>query len=93
MTSDRDIGRVDTPFDIAIRRGPADWPGYVAKPFLQESEIPLCSPALLTQLPLTRPADLARHTLLHADTRPTAWQRWLTLAGVPDLKPAGNAAI
>ena len=26
--------------------------------------------------------------MLYADTRPTAWQRWLTLAGVPELKPA-----
>ncbi|KPC55271.1 transcriptional regulator GcvA [Amantichitinum ursilacus] len=90
MTSDRDIGRVETPFDVAIRRGPADWPGYVAKPFLQESELPLCSPRLLDQLPLARPADLAHHTLLYADTRPTAWQRWLTLAGMPDLKPAAT---
>ncbi|GAB7126860.1 transcriptional regulator GcvA [Silvimonas sp. JCM 19000] len=90
MTSDRDIGRVETPFDVAIRRGPADWPGYVAKPFLQETELPLCSPRLLAQLPLARPADLAAHTLLYADTRPTAWQRWLTLAGMPDLKPAAT---
>ncbi|SMC23764.1 LysR family transcriptional regulator, glycine cleavage system transcriptional activator [Andreprevotia lacus DSM 23236] len=90
MTSDRDIGRLDAPFDIAIRRGPGDWPGYIAKPFLEERELPLCSPALLKRLPLLRPADLANHTLLYADTRPAAWQRWLTLAGVPELKPAAT---
>ncbi|MFC4158336.1 transcriptional regulator GcvA [Chitinimonas lacunae] len=89
-TSDRDISRLDAPFDVAIRRGPADWPGHVGKPFLAESELPLCSPALLGRLPIDSPADLARHTLLYADTRPTAWQRWLTLAGVPDLKPAAS---
>lgn len=88
MTSDRDIGRLDAPFDLAIRRGPGDWPGYISQPFLDEWEIPLCSPALLERLPIREPADLARHTLLHADTRPTAWQRWLTLAGVAELKPA-----
>ncbi|MGL6071438.1 transcriptional regulator GcvA [Craterilacuibacter sp.] len=88
VNSDRDISRLDTPFDIAIRRGPGDWPGHIAKPFLEERELPLCHPALLKNNVLTSAADLARHTLLYADTRPTAWQRWLTLAGAPELKPA-----
>ncbi|GLS03110.1 DNA-binding transcriptional activator GcvA [Chitiniphilus shinanonensis] len=90
MTSDRDIGRLDAPFDVAIRRGPGDWPGHVSKPFLDEWELPLCSPRLLERLPLRDAADLAAHTLLQADTRPSAWQRWLTLAGVPELKPAAT---
>jgi LysR family glycine cleavage system transcriptional activator len=90
MTSDRDISRLDETFDLAIRRGPGDWPGYYSKPFMQEWEMPLCSPALLAREPINTPADLCRHTLLHADTRPTAWQRWLTLAGVPELKPAAT---
>ncbi|MGQ5524033.1 transcriptional regulator GcvA [Chitinimonas sp. PSY-7] len=88
VTSDRDVTRLDSPFDLAIRRGPGDWPGYISKPFLDEWEIPLCSPALLERHTIHTAADLAHHTLLYADTRPTAWQRWLTLAGVPELKPA-----
>ena len=32
-TSDRDISRLDSPFDIAIRRGPGDWPGHIASRF------------------------------------------------------------
>ncbi|WP_460536281.1 transcriptional regulator GcvA [Chitinimonas naiadis] len=90
VTSDRDVSRLDTPFDLAIRRGPGDWPGYISKPFLDEWELPLCSPALLDRKPIRQPTDLAQHTLLYADTRPTAWQRWLTLAGVPELKPAAT---
>lgn len=90
VTSDRDISRLDTPFDIAIRRGPGDWPGHIAKPFLEEWELPLCSPALLASQPIRSPADLSQHTLLYADTRPTQWQRWFTLAGVPELKPASR---
>ncbi|PHV12907.1 transcriptional regulator GcvA [Chitinimonas sp. BJB300] len=90
VTSDRDVSRLDSPFDLAIRRGPGDWPGYISKPFLDEWEIPLCSPTLLERNAIHTPADLARHTLLYADTRPTAWQRWLTLAGVPELKPAAT---
>ncbi|MEO9383165.1 transcriptional regulator GcvA [Chromobacterium phragmitis] len=89
-TSDRDLSRLDAPFDVAIRRGPGDWAGHIAKPFLKEWELPLCSPALLTSQPLSAPADLAAHTLLHADTRPTAWPRWLTLAGAAELKPASS---
>ncbi|WP_293764282.1 transcriptional regulator GcvA [uncultured Aquitalea sp.] len=90
VTSDRDISRLDSPFDIAIRRGPGDWPGHLNQPFLKEWELPLCAPALLETIPLNSPTDLAQHTLLYADTRPTAWQRWLTMAGVPDLKPASS---
>ncbi|WP_374347641.1 transcriptional regulator GcvA [Chitinimonas sp.] len=90
LTSDRDISRLDTPFDLAIRRGPGDWPGHISKPFLDEWELPLCSPQLLASRPISQPSDLVNHTLLTADTRPTAWQRWLTLAGVPDLKPAAT---
>ncbi|VEB43136.1 DNA-binding transcriptional activator GcvA [Chromobacterium violaceum] len=26
VTSDRDLSRLDAPFDVAIRRGPGDWP-------------------------------------------------------------------
>ncbi|MBV8466873.1 MAG: transcriptional regulator GcvA [Burkholderiales bacterium] len=88
MTSDRDVSRLETAFDVAIRRGPGDWPGYIAQPFLDEWELPLCSPALLERQPIASPADLAKHPLLYADTRPTAWQRWFTLAGVPELKAA-----
>jgi LysR family glycine cleavage system transcriptional activator len=72
-------------FDVAIRRGPGPWPGCVARPFLSEWELPVCSPALLAQRPIKRPADLAKHTLLHAETRPDAWRRWLAAAGVPKL--------
>ncbi|WP_028451059.1 transcriptional regulator GcvA [Chitinilyticum aquatile] len=89
-TSDRDISRLETPFDIAIRRGPGDWPGYISRPFLEERELPLCHPKLLEKHAIQKAEDLAQHTLLMADTRPTAWQRWLTLAGVPDLKPRAS---
>ena len=48
---------------------------------------PACSPALLQgESPIRTPADLARHTLLHESSERT-WPEWLTLAGVPDLRP------
>ena len=79
-----------TTLPVPSRRGPGDGPGHSAKPFLEGWEPPLCSPALLASQPIRSPADLSQHTLLYADTRPTQWQRWFTLAGVPELKPASR---
>ena len=69
-------------YDVAVRRGPEHWPNCVSGHFLGESELPVCSPALLQRLPIKVADDLARHVLLHSDTRPDAWRNWLTAAGV-----------
>jgi LysR family glycine cleavage system transcriptional activator len=90
VTSDRPLDEVGEPFDVAIRRGPAIWPECEAVPFLAEWEVPVMSPALAARLPVRVVGDLAGHTLLHADTRPGAWRRWLIAAGVPDLSVAGQ---
>src|SRR4051812_39224679 len=42
-------------FDVGIRRGPATWKGCRSKPFLQEYELPVCSPKLLEQHRLRKP--------------------------------------
>jgi LysR family glycine cleavage system transcriptional activator len=90
VTSDAPIALTSGDFDVAIRRGPETWPGFEATPFLAEREIPVLSQKLLDRLPLDSAADLARHTLLHAETRPGAWRRWLATAGVETLSPAAN---
>ena len=90
VTSDRPLAGAGEGFDIAIRRGPEDWPGCVAQEFLVEQEVPVCSPALLKRLPVKEPRDLAKHTLLYSDTRPSAWERWFAAAGVPDLAVASR---
>jgi LysR family glycine cleavage system transcriptional activator len=59
-------------YDVAVRSGH----------FLGETELPVCSPALLQRSPIKVADDLARHVLLHSDTRPDAWRNWLTAAGV-----------
>ena len=75
-------------FDVAVRREPVRLPrGQSAQNtysghFLEESEIPVCSPAYLARHPIATALDLSRHVLLHSDTRPDAWRAWLTLAGV-----------
>jgi LysR family glycine cleavage system transcriptional activator len=73
--------------DVVVS-GPARQPGWVGSRFLGEAYLPLLSPGLMKERPLRAPADLVRHTLLHAATRRHMWLRWLTAAGVPDLKPA-----
>jgi LysR family transcriptional regulator, glycine cleavage system transcriptional activator len=80
-TSNEPVEQIDG-FDVAVRRGPAHWPNCASGHFLDESELPVCSPALLQRVPIRTPDDLARHVLLHSDTRPDAWRAWLAAAGV-----------
>lgn len=87
-TSDEPVARIAKgAFHVAIRRELAAWPkGFVAAPFLAEREIPVCSPKLARALKLKTPSDLARATLLHADTRPRAWTRWLAAASAMEVE-------
>ncbi|MFC3534069.1 transcriptional regulator GcvA [Vogesella facilis] len=89
-TSDAAINNQHADFDIAIRRGNDHWHGFVSHTFLTEHELPAASPALLARQPLRDAADLAQHTLLHSETRPVAWERWLAAAGQPALQAAGH---
>jgi len=74
--------------DLAIRYGGGGYPGLLSDRFLEESAFPVCAPALAAENgPLTAPADLARHTLLHVDwddggDMAVTWDMWLTAAGV-----------
>ena len=86
-TSDRPLHQTEGNFDVAIRRGPENWPGFRASAFLSEFELPVCNPKLLETRPLGAPGDLAQHVLLEAETRPDSWTRWLAAAGV-DAPPA-----
>lgn len=76
--------------DIIIRGGPDTFYGYAMRPFLVEERLPVCSPALLQQLPLHTPADLQRHTLLHTSSLPRLWPDWLASAGIANLRPAAT---
>ena len=92
-TSNVPLAHLVEPFDVAIRGGPDAYPGLVASGFLPERRIPVCSSALLQRLPLQAPADLARHTLLHAATLPEVWPHWLQAAGVPNLRPQRSVTL
>jgi LysR family glycine cleavage system transcriptional activator len=70
----------------AVISGPTRHPGWAGRRFLGEARLPLLSPALMKKCPLRTPADLGRHTLLHAATLPEAWPRCLSAAGAAELK-------
>jgi LysR family glycine cleavage system transcriptional activator len=80
-------------FDVVIRGGPEEVPGYDAVEFLREHRVPVCSRALLERRPLRKPADLRRHTLLHAAALPGVWAEWLEAAGVPGLTPKASLTL
>jgi LysR family transcriptional regulator, glycine cleavage system transcriptional activator len=86
-TSERLADFVSDGIDIAIRCGGGQYPGLSAELLMQEDHFPVCSPTLLKgRHPLRRPADLARHTLLH-DVFTVDWAIWLRNAGIDDIDP------
>lgn len=80
--------------ELAVRYSPSVQAPAGEKLF-DEEVVPVCSPSLLRDpaRPLTRPADLAGHILLHyEDIRIVPWldwSPWFESAGISDLKPAG----
>jgi LysR family glycine cleavage system transcriptional activator len=72
--------------DAVLRYGSGNYPDLHSELLLQEDNLfPVCSPALLEgPHPLTRPSDLAHHTLLHDDLR-VDWETWLSVADVKGI--------
>ena len=73
--------------DVAIRyaTGRAAPTDGTAEQLLSDTFWPVCSPGLRSHGVLKRPADLARHVLIHsywspADREPPTWQSWLAAA-------------
>jgi LysR family glycine cleavage system transcriptional activator len=71
--------------DGAVRLGDGQWPGAQCTRLVSNVLAPVASPALLKSgHRLKKPADLARHTLLHSIARPDDWRHWLDAAGISD---------
>ena len=86
-TSERLADFVSDGIDIAIRCGGGQYPGLSAELLMKEDHFPVCSPKMLKgRYPLRRPADLARHTLLH-DVFTVDWAIWLHSAGIDNVDP------
>ncbi|MEO7243125.1 MAG: LysR substrate-binding domain-containing protein [Variovorax sp.] len=75
--------------DCAIAYGDGHWPGLEADFLMEENLVLVCSPSILAKdKPFRRAADIARHQLLMAKTRPQDWQLWLNEVGVAFPKRA-----
>ncbi len=75
--------------DLGIRYGEGQWRDVTAIKLVESCFSPVCSPALLKQLPIRAPRDLANATLLQEDTK-QHWRDWLEAANVADaVLPAG----
>ena len=84
-TSDTLLDLTREDMDMGVRYGRADWPNLDVVRLMTEEVFPVCSPALLERgPPLEKPADLARHTLLH-DNLHENWRMWLLAAGAPEV--------
>ena len=77
--------------DVAIRYAHAAPQDLVAHELFRDSFFPMCSPSVLAAgNAIRRPADLARHTLIHFDWPPSdphapTWSRWLATAQAMDF--------
>ena len=77
-----------TPFDAAIHFGREDWTGVRYLPLMPETVVPVCAPSLIAT-PLTDPRQMLDYDLLHLETRPRGWARWMRALGVQDDLPPG----
>jgi LysR family glycine cleavage system transcriptional activator len=84
--------------DVAIRFMEPSAAPAGAIPLTGEEAFPVCSPVLLRDRarPLKKPADLARHVMLHFDDPAgqwpwLSWNQWLDVFHLADMKPAGVA--
>ncbi len=76
-----DLRREDV--DLGIRHGLGRYAGLVAEKLIDDDLVPAASPALLKgRNRLRTPNDLAKHALLHIETRDD-WRMWLQAQGVP----------
>jgi DNA-binding transcriptional LysR family regulator len=83
--------------DVAVRYTQKDRAPPDARHLFSERIVPVVSPGLLRdkKRPLRKLADLSHHVLLHLEdplgrTPWVDWNTWLTSAGEPAVKPAGN---
>jgi LysR family transcriptional regulator, glycine cleavage system transcriptional activator len=76
-----------TELDCALRYGDGHWPGACAD-YIVGRDLVLIAPMPGRAVPgLRRPADIARHALLHHVSLPHAWADWCAAHGVGSVNP------
>lgn len=80
------IGRFDVDLagiDAVIGVGDGIWPGMMAHQLLEETVLPVISPKLAREHPMTRASDLTQHLLLQVSARADVWHQWFQLQNLP----------
>ena len=84
--------------DVAIRYARKMPMGLIAQEVFRDNFFPVCSPKLLPDGAIKRPAELLRYPLIHfdwmsRDPEAPTWSRWLAIARAvdPDLPDIGKA--
>lgn len=80
------------PLAIRYSATATQWPRSESRHLADVAVFPVAAPALLEQgIPIRQPQDLARHTLLHEDSR-DMWQAWFERAGA-SVANAGRGPV
>jgi len=69
-------------YDAAIHYGAPVWAGAFVHHLMDESVLPICSPAYGREQNIREPKDLTRTNLLQQLTRPAAWASWFSEMGI-----------
>ena len=69
--------------DAAIGVSDGPWPGTEAHRLIDETVLPVISPAMAKTISRNKPATLAKHLLLQVSNRPDVWQRWFMAHELP----------
>ncbi|MGQ0610007.1 MAG: transcriptional regulator GcvA [Paracoccaceae bacterium] len=72
-------------FDLDIRYGFGNWPGFRAHRLTRERIVPLCRPDIAARL--DRPDDLAAERLLHVLGYQDGWPSWTAAVGAQAVDP------
>lgn len=75
------VKELDGEDDMEIRWGHGQWSGLVSQRLTWDTLFPVCSPQLMTSLPLKVPGDVAHHPLLHVLGYEEGWGYWLKMVG------------
>ena len=84
-----DFDRTST--DMAVYFGNGEWDDIEVHFLRKVMLVPVCSPRLLDgELPLEKPEDLAKHTLIYVSKRKGEWENWLQQSGVDFISARGS---
>ncbi len=77
------------PHDAAIFFGDGHWSGMGSLQLRTERVIAICAPHLLSDITITKAADLLDLPLLHIESRPDAWPAWFEAQGIGAERVSG----